>query len=124
MGIALVLQSLEVRATFTKTVLHAHASALLMFAACRLTGDGGRRRTTFNPEGSVPGGQRLSVSSLTPPIGSSSNGTGVPVPDFVAQLGIVQEEGGGGSSAGAGARQGFSLASRLSQQALSELKDR
>lgn len=98
-----------------------------VYAVCRLTGEGARRRT-FTPGGvdSTTTTGRLSNSSLTPPIGSSSNGMGLPVPDFVGQLGIVQEEGGvGGYGAGsAGGRQVTSLASRLSQQALSEIKDR
>jgi hypothetical protein len=79
--------------------------------------------TTGGADGTAMG-PRLSNSSLTPPIGSSSNGMGLPGPDFVGQMGVVQEEGGpycAGSNSG---RQPFSLASRLSQQALSEIKDR
>lgn len=107
---------------------------------CRLTGEagvGGRRRTTWTPGGvdSTTGG-RLSNSSerATPPIGSSSgygyvygySSTG-PAGDAAGggQPGSMQEEGGGfgGGSSGQG-RQVTSLASRLSQQALSEIRDR
>jgi hypothetical protein len=49
---------------------------------------------------------------------------GLPGPDFVGQLGMVQEEGGLYGAGSNGGRQPFSLASRLSQQALSEIKDR
>lgn len=68
---------------------------------------------------------RPSVSStITPPIGTSSNGSGLPGPDFGAgggqqqqQLFIVEEE-------PFGRQRPLSLGSRLSQQALSEIRDR
>lgn len=115
-----------------------------MRCCCRLTeevgGVRGRRRTTWTPGGvdSTTGG-RLSNSSerATPPIGSSSgygygysygySSAGPQAGDAAGggQPGSMQEEGGGfgGGSAGQG-RLVTSLASRLSQQALSEIRDR
>lgn len=62
---------------------------------------------------------RISASSSTPPIGGSSSGAGLPVPEYVGQLGPLQ-----GEPAGPEGRQMLSLASRLSQQALTEIKEK
>jgi hypothetical protein len=79
-------------------------------------------------------GGRLSNSSdrVTPPIGSSSGygyayySAGDAAGGGGGQPGSMQDEGGGGFSGGSAGqgRQVTSLASRLSQQALSEIRDR
>lgn len=77
------------------------------------------RQRTLTPGGpDFTAAGRISASSSTPPIGGSSSGGGLPVPEYVGQLGPLQEE------PGREGRQMLSLASRLSQQALSEIKEK
>jgi hypothetical protein len=93
-----------------------------IFALCHPAYLLGNRRRTLTPQGGPDTASAVGrvSSSSTPPIGGSSSGGGLPVPEYVGQLGPLQEEHGPDS----GGRQMLSLASRLSHQALSEIKEK